>query len=454
MKSLFVRLLVSIWVAMAVLVGVFAVIHAWTFPRDASQRWRRVSSRTTELRALQALDCRRTTKESSCAEILEPLDDRDPSVTIFKDGVRIMGSEIEGATDVEAAARASRSNALKAEDDRELSALYLERALDGPYVVVSTQRHPSPWMFFFFPETLPLRLGAIFVLTGSLAFALARWLSRPLRTLRAATQRLAAGDLSVRVERELTRADGESMALGREMDRMAERIEALLEAQKRLLRDVSHELRSPLARLALALELVRRKAPPDAEKALCRIELEASRLDAMIGELLALSRLEAGVGLEKTEPVDLRGVLEAVVADVAFEAEQHGARVELAPGVGLEVDGNVELLRRAFENVLRNAARHTDEGTAVEVELRAGADRMAHLSIRDHGAGVPEDALQKIFQPFYRVGEDRARTTGGTGIGLAIAERSIALHGGTIEARNATGGGLIIDMCLPLRSAT
>ncbi|NUP05983.1 MAG: HAMP domain-containing protein [Polyangiaceae bacterium] len=455
MKSLFLRLLVSMWLTMTVLGAVFAVIHAYSFQPDATQRWRRVSSRTTELRALQALDCTRTAQkkgdgsDESCKEILEPLDARDPRIAIYKDGIRIMGGDLDGAADIESVARASRGPSLQTVGERELSALYLANALDGPYVVVSAQRKPSGWLFFFVPETLPLRLLTIAIVTGAVAFFLARYLSRPLRTLRAATQRLAAGDLSVRVEPDLAGADNESLALGHEMDRMAERIEGLLDAQRRLLRDVSHELRTPLARLNLALELVRRKSPPEAETALARIELEAQRLDTMIGELLTLSRLEAGVGMETPNRIDLRAVVEALVADIGLEAEKNGSRVELQAG-DASIDGNEELIRRAVENILRNAVRYTEPGTSVDVKLGPHGEHGAiAIVIRDHGPGVPEEALPKIFEPFYRVADDRARKSGGTGIGLAIAERAVKLHEGTVVAKNAAAGGLEVTILLP-----
>ncbi|KYF56924.1 hypothetical protein BE08_22205, partial [Sorangium cellulosum] len=306
----------------------------------------------------------------------------------------------------------------------------------------------SPWMFFIVPETLPLRLLAIVVVTGLVAVVLARYLSRPIRVLRGATQRMASGDLSVRVSRQLAGADGETVALGRDMDRMAERIDELLETQRRLLRDVSHELRSPLARLNIALELVRRRSPPDVEPAFDRIERETERLNGMIGELLTLSRLETGRGMERTERVDLTALVEQLVEDAAFEAEQQGCSVELGARAACSLDGNGELLRRAIENVVRNAVRFTEPGTAVRVDLEC-AGGVAELRVRDRGPGVPEAALGDIFRPFYRVDDHRARGAGGTGIGLAITQRAVLLHGGEVEARNAEDGGLVVALRLP-----
>ncbi len=449
MNSLFLRLLVALWLAMMLLGGTFAVIHAWTFPTEPSERWRRLSSRTTELRALQALDCARSGGER-CTEPLEPIDERDPRIAIFKDGELVLGEAIDGAAAIEQAARVSKSRATATDARRDLVALYVDKGAGGPYVFVSTQLKPSPWAPFLVPEALPWRLLAIAVVTGLVSLVLARALSRPVRTLRAATQKLAEGDMSVRVAPDLRGADRETLALGLELDRMAARIESLRDAERRLLRDVSHELRSPLARLNLALELLRRKTPPEAEAQLARIDRESQRLDAIVGELLSLSRLEAGAGLERTERVEIDELVRAIVDDVAFEAEQKGARVALAEhGAQISVQGNEELLRRAIENVLRNAVRFTKEGSSVELAIDRDGD-VAKLTVRDHGPGVPEAALTDIFRPFYRVEDDRARTTGGTGIGLAIAERALRLHGGSIKAENARDGGLVVSMQLPV----
>jgi two-component system sensor histidine kinase CpxA len=357
-----------------------------------------------------------------------------------------MGPAIDGAAPVIAEAKSSSEKVAEATGDRELVAVVLTR--DPSIVAVSSGPVRSPWMFFIVPETLPYRLLAIVVVTGVVSVVLARYLSRPLRTLRAATRQVAEGDLSVRVTPSLGGADGESLALGRDMDRMTERIGALLEAQRRLLRDVSHELRSPLARLNIALELVRRKSTPDTAPAFDRIERESTRLNEMIGELLTLSRFEAAGVLEHTDEVDLSALVGVVVEDVAFEAEQHETRVSLDAAPRVSLVGDRELLRRAIENVLRNAVRFTEHGSTIDVRL-AEQDGAIELRVRDHGPGVPDEAAQKIFEPFYRVDTDRARAKGGTGIGLAITHRAVVLHGGTVTAKNAEGGGLEIAMRLP-----
>jgi two-component system, OmpR family, sensor kinase len=276
---------------------------------------------------------------------------------------------------------------------------------------------------------------------------LARYLTRPLRSLRRAAQRFAEGDLSVRVTPELRSADAEIAALGRDFDRMAARVEELVLAQHRLLQDVSHELNSPLARLRVALELARQKAGDAAAAPLDRIEREAERLTVLIGEILTLTRLE-NVQEPSMEEVDLAGLFDEVVRDADFEARGE-RRVVVRRVEPVTLRGNEEILRRALDNLLRNAVRFAPEWTDIEVELeRAGG--WAELRVRDHGPGVPEHALRDIFVPLYRVDPHRDRKTGGAGLGLAIAERAVKLHEGEISAENAAGGGLLVTARLPL----
>ncbi|WP_441285661.1 ATP-binding protein [Sorangium sp. KYC3313] len=447
MKSLFLRLLVSLWLAMALLAGLLAVIHGWAFSAEPSGLRRRLNTRSVELRAEGALACARDGLPG-CEQRLAPLDPRDQRVAVYRAGALVMGEPIEGAPLVEDRARRSADGiAIEVGEARELVAVVLRR--DPALAAVAAGPVRSPWMFFIVPETLPQRLLAIVAVTGLVAVLLARYLSRPIRILRGATQRMAAGDLSVRVAQKLAGADGETLALGRDMDRMAERIDELLETQRRLLRDVSHELRSPLARLNIALELVRRRSPPDVEPAFDRIERETERLNGMIGELLTLSRLESGRGMERTERVDLTALLEQLVEDASFEAEQRGCSVELGARDACSLDGNEELLRRAIENVVRNAVRFTEPGTAVRVDLECSGGT-AEVRVRDRGPGVPEGALGDLWKPFYRVDDHRARGAGGTGIGLAITQRAVRIHGGEVEARNADGGGLEVALRLPI----
>jgi two-component system sensor histidine kinase CpxA len=241
--------------------------------------------------------------------------------------------------------------------------------------------------------------------------------------------------------------------MGHDFDEMAARIETLVGAQTRLLRDISHELRSPLARLSVALDLARKRAGSAAAGDLDRIEREAKRLNEMIGQLLTLSRWESDGNGMRAEKFDLASLVREVGADADFEAQARNSRVVVEECGACETMGTPQLLRSAVENVVRNAVRYTPEGTAVEISLRCGRENgrgEAVITVRDEGAGVPEESLRDIFRPFFRMDDSRTRETGGTGLGLAITERAVRLHGGTIKAENLPGGGFTVELRLPL----
>lgn len=314
----------------------------------------------------------------------------------------------------------------------------------GIYRLVMEFRPPHPvWHLFSFQGLLVALL-----VSGLICFGLARYLAAPLKRLRAATQGLASGDLSVRVGPAMARRRDEMGGLGRDFDSMAGRLQEVIESQQRLMRDVSHELRSPLARLQAALGLARQRAGELAAPELDRIERETERLDELIGQILSLTRLAAGGGMHR-EAVDLAAVLDGVAQDAGFEAAQRGRRVTLTVDQALTVDGDPELLHRAVENVVRNAVHYTDEGTAVELALQREAGQ-ALITVHDHGPGTGEQNLDRIFDPFFRASEARDRASGGYGLGLAIARRAIEAHGGAISASNASGGGLLVSIRLPL----
>ncbi|MFA7098116.1 MAG: ATP-binding protein [Gammaproteobacteria bacterium] len=292
--------------------------------------------------------------------------------------------------------------------------------------------------------TAGTRFALALTVSGLVCLGLAALITRPIRRLRRAAQALAAGDLTVRVG---YRGRDEVAALARDFDVMAARLRDLLESQRQLLRDVSHELRSPLARLRVALELARRKG--DTATALDRIEREAERLEALIADVLSLTRLEAGATHLQRKPVALADLLQAIVQDAAFEAEAAGKAVHLEAGAAATVQGDPVLLRSAIENVVRNAIRHTAPQTTVEITLRTEGNE-AIVEVLDQGPGVPEQELDRLFQPFARVGEARDRASGGYGLGLAISRRAAEAHGGCITAANAPEGGLRVTLRLPI----
>jgi two-component system sensor histidine kinase CpxA len=445
MKSLFLRLLTFMWLAMTLLVGAFALIHAWAFPPEAGELRQKLTARAAEIRGENAVYCLRLGLEH-CEQGLAPRYPRDLKLALYRDGELALGEPIPAGAEMARAALAAPDHDAFQVGESELTAVVLDR--DPRYVVVADGPVWSRWMFFLVPDTLPYRLLAIVLVTGLVSVLLARYLSRPIAQLRQATQRMASGDLSVRVGSQLAHADNETRGLGRDLDAMAERITALIESEQRLRRDMSHELRSPLTRLNIALELIRRRSPEELAPHFDRIERDTARLDALIGELLKLQHLEAETSVHG-EALDLTGLTRQIVDDANLEAEQRGCRVRASLQPGFAVRGNRELLQRAIENVVRNAVRFTADGTEVEVTLQQQA-RQAVLIVRDHGPGVPEEALQRIFKPFYRVGGDRARSTGGTGLGLAITERAVNLHGGSVRAQNHPEQGLLVTIVLPL----
>ena len=226
---------------------------------------------------------------------------------------------------------------------------------------------------------------------------------------------------------------------------MAIKTENLISSQRQLLNDVSHELRSPLARMNVALDLLRRHAGED--PALNRMEVDLQRLNEMIGRLLTVARLEAASTLQNAVRVNLSELISSVASDAEFEAQEQGSRVDIVQEEDLAVLGDPSLLRSVIENVLRNAVRFTAAGTTVEVNLRNNPVISAHeaiIVVRDHGTGVPEAELTQIFKPFYRLDDSRGTNSKGAGLGLAIAERIVHLHGGRVRATNEAGGGLAL----------
>ena len=353
----------------------------------------------------------------------------------------------------ELAGKAARENSPQFSDHH--SAPLLARSVSATsgkkYVIVAEmppRTGPPPILHIFLHHLAILAIGGLF------CYWLARHLTSPVAKLRAATHELARGNLSARVGPSLGRRRDELAALGADFDLMAEKIESLLNAQRRLLGDISHELRSPLARLSVALELARQRSGPEAISALERIQREAENLNEMIGQLLAITRLEGDAqALRKTE-IDLQRLLTEVAEDADFEARSRNRRVKVTHCDPCTIAGTEDLVRRAIENIVRNAVQYTGDGTEVQIDLRCApaaekTNQLAVITVRDHGAGVPEDSLGKIFQPFYRVDEARDRESGGAGLGLSIAERAVKLHGGRVAAANAIDGGLVVTISLP-----
>lgn len=292
------------------------------------------------------------------------------------------------------------------------------------------------------------------VLSVGVALLLARYVALPLRQIRASAHRFADGDLGARVGALRVGRSREMVALGREFDQMAARIERLIQDHRRLIGDVAHELRSPLARLGVAVELGRVETETgEREASHARILRELDRMDRLIGQTLDLSRLESGAH-GAVERGDLAVIAGARVADARFEASQRAIEIRFeAASEPLPIRAELDLIASAVENVLRNALRFAPEGSTIDVQLQRSGDSgeaRALLVIRDRGPGVPESDLARIFEPFYRSADARQQTGSGGGLGLAIARSAIARAGGGISAGNRDGGGLDVRIELPL----
>lgn len=290
-----------------------------------------------------------------------------------------------------------------------------------------------------------------FVVSGGLLCYLLAWhVSSPLIHLRELTSRFSQGDLRARVTapRVLRRSD-EIGGLARDFNHMASRMETLIKAQQRLNADVSHELRSPITRLGLALGLIRRKMEPASRSSLARMEREIERLNSLITQLLTLSRLECLDQPPPEESIALHALVQEIAADADFEAASMGRSVRIVENTACSMRGSPDLIRSAVENVVRNAVKYTGENTEVSIRV-LGVKHAAIIEVADEGPGVPAEALDHMFQPFYRVDEARDRSTGGVGLGLAIARQIVALHGGSIHAANRDDAGLQVRISLPV----
>lgn len=297
------------------------------------------------------------------------------------------------------------------------------------------------------PATLSALLAAAVLVVAIVAWLIARTFARPIGELQFAVRELATGRTGARAPPALAARHDELGALARDFDAMAARIEQLLAGRQQLMRDMSHELRSPIARLQAALALADQKQPlPEHERA--RIETELGQVNRAIGEMLRYSRLEAAPTLER-RLVRLDGLLEALARDEEVEARARGCRIALHCASGLTVVGDPALLRSALENVVRNAIRFSPAGAAIEIVAREASAGCVDVTVLDRGPGVPADWLERIFEPYARAPQGEQESTG-SGLGLAIARRVFEAHGGRIGAASREGGGLEVCAALPL----
>jgi two-component system sensor histidine kinase CpxA len=453
MKSLFLRIFLSFWVAQALFIVLAILVTLALRPRSSTWEGLRTTILTDAIAAYEEGG------EHKVRQYMEELETaQHVRAYLFDEN----GDEISHRAPPDWAIRVATGGPRAPRDGFIIPAPPVQRdsraSSDGKHRYTLVLGMPPGPRVFFGPRGMPVPGLVIAVISsGLVCYFLSWYLTKPIVRLRSATRRLAAGDLTARTGAPITRRRDEVAGLMRDFDAMAERLEILLKAQSRLLNDISHELRSPLARLNVALGLARQRSGVESADMLERIELEASRLNELIGRILTLARLEDGEQRVPRTPVPLDELVHNVAEDAEFEAQARRCHVHTTiPEGDWNVRGNSSLLHSAVENVVRNAIRYTQEGTSVEIELSsadvtAGAE--AVLKVSDSGPGVPQDSLGKMFEPFYRLDDARGRLTGGVGLGLAITERAVRFHGGRVEASNRPEGGLRVEIHLPLISS-
>jgi len=450
-RGIFIQTFIWFWIVMTAIVATLSVTHEMTETTHWETRIQEEVGTPLAFFGQIAIERYEQAGVTGLTEAINRLKSSAPiDVYLFNRE----GSELTGRpTPPEARALSARAGndgklAVTSAGEEGFAAIRVVGAQGQSYVVVGVIPHRALLGTVQKSSSWIIRLIAVLVVSSIACYLLSRYMTTPIVKLGEAARRLASGDLTVRVAPAVGTRRDEIGELARDFDVMAGRVEALLTSQRQLLGNISHELRSPLSRLGVALELAGRHSPPEAGKYLGRIELEAERLNELIGGLLAFTRLESGVWEVKRESFDLAEVVGEVAVDADFEAQGASKTVLVTESTACVVFGVRELIRSAVENVTRNAVRYTREGTEVEIAIRRSYDT-AVITIRDHGPGVPEGDLDKLFRPFYRVGEGRERQAGGTGLGLAITERAVLLHGGTVRASNAPEDGLIVEITIP-----
>lgn len=443
--KLFVKIFLWYLVAVAMMFGVMVFVTRTFQTEPAFSRWQRSARNQMAFYSATAEQIQDAGGDEALRTFLARLNEngsiRDVLV-LQNDGTVLYGDPnfVGDFENVVAVARSTGETDIEVNGtDPALGATSLQFT-DGRPAMLAIRWEPPRTPSFFFDSWIGYMRFAGLLLTAILVcFVLAKYLTSPLGKLSEATRQLAGGDLSSRVARRVGRRRDEFADLAKDFDNMAGRIESLIDSQQILTRDISHELRSPLARMNVALELAKKRSTPESAPLLERIENESNRLNEMISRILTLSRLESGTEDFSKTRLDLADLVRDIAADAEFEASGKGKSVVADSIDECSVKGNENLLRSAIDNVVRNAVRYTADATRVDVSLIKDNGH-AVLKVKDHGGGVPQNELENLFRPFYRVGEARERKTGGTGLGLAIAQRAVAVHGGTITAENIDGG--------------
>lgn len=451
MRSLFLKVFFWFW-ATVILTGVALIITFIVEPRGVPTRWHSTLSESARYSGNLAVEIAGRDGFSAVARYLARVEHQTHMKScLFDSAGRVIAGEGCGAF-LDMTTQIGRTQ------DSEFSMKYgLARTafilpgVGGKKYIFATELPAGPRAALGIDRrAILLQWGVALLVSGLICSLLTRYLTGPILQLRSVSLRLAAGDLTARANAQLTERRDELGDLIRDFNSMAARIDELVSRQRQLIAEVSHELRSPLARINVALDLARERKGSD--PAFEQMQENIGLLDEMIGRILTIAKLDTSATQIAMGEVELGELVTQVVKNAEYELREVNGRVNLNVPAHCAVWGNRELLHSAVENVIRNAIRYTEEGTAVEVNLECGpvgSNSMAQLTVRDFGPGVPDKDLQNIFQPFYRVENARDRGTGGTGLGLAIADRVIRLHHGTIRAENIAPNGLRVEILLP-----
>lgn len=446
--TFFWRIFLSLWVIVLATMALTLWAGNWLPGSDDQREGGRVAE---QIVALIARDLRRQLaadpSSSVAALFAEESLDYAPILQVYV--LDPGGNDVLERALPEAVAELARadSGSLRAAQMQALPRLHVSNEGLGGYSVVGYGSFRPIGEILMRPGGRSLLAVFALAISAAVSLMLARFIVLPVHRLQLAEQRVAAGDLSVRVAHTVGSRTDDIARLARDFDVMTERVDALLQSQQRLMRDVSHELRSPLARLHALLSIARQKAGSVGTGQIDRMEAELERLDDLIGEILAYTRLEAQESVER-HPTDLVDLIQNIVDDAGLEAQAGGKDIRVEAPARCLIDVDSGMIHRAAENVIRNALHYTADGTSVDVCISEGV-RTVRIVVDDHGPGVPEESIQEIFEPFYRAGDSRGTQSGSGGIGLAIAQRSVLLHGGTIAARNLERGGLRVEIVLP-----
>jgi two-component system sensor histidine kinase CpxA len=453
MRSLFLKVFLWFW-ATVVLTGIALILTFVLQPGGVPARWHAALGETARVYGRAAVAEMERGGPAAAAAYLDDLEtNAHTAACLFnQDGSEIAGNGCDSFHGlITSAAESAKPEfgmhhgiarvGLRVEDKSGKSYLFATELPAGPGAVFGTN---VLW--------LVLRWGVAFLVSGFICYLLTRYLTEPILRLREASRQLAAGHLSTRAAAGKQNRHDELGELVRDFNSMGDRIEGLITGQRQLISDVSHELRSPLARLTVALDLAREHKGND--PAFDQMEKDFERLSDMTARLLTVARLDASPAPEEMRTFNFGELVADIVADAEFESHDRNCQVQFSNDDQIDVQGNGDLLRSAIENTIRNAIRYTAPSTAVDVHLQTRSfaePTSAILTVRDHGPGVPESELENIFRPFYRIADARDRQSGGVGLGLAIVNRIAHLHGGRVSAKNAADGGLQVEFEIPRR---